>query len=182
MKTVKKWGKLCVIIVLLSAAAGTFLWYTSRPALLDPAKLTLAETYESCPGTALALDITNYQMTMVLENHSDIHIESGAAVDADRALYEIPGLDILLDGIWYKVPSETYSTAGVGLILAPGDSVEMKIVLSPYGELPDGQYRLSYSYVYYDPAWERAVVENPDYAEYTLYARFDIANRKYVPV
>lgn len=179
MKSAKEWGKLCVVAALLLGALGAFIWYTSRPVDLDPAELSPAENYESYPGVELALDIRSYQIDMTLRNDSDIHIESGAAVDQNQNLIETPGLDVLLDGTWYIVPHETYASAGVGLELAPGDQVPVRASMSPYGKLPDGQYRLSFGY------WEQTPEEDGtplrERPFYVSRARIDIVNGKYVP-
>lgn len=179
MKFIKEWGKLCVMVALLLAALGVLLWYTSRPVVLNPAELTPAETHESYPGVELLLDITGHQMTMTLENNSNTQMESGASVDQDRNLIETPGVDVLLDGVWYNVPHKTYASAGVGLELASGEEVSIRASMSPYGKLPDGHYRLSFGYWKQTPEEDRTPLSQRPF--YVSRARFDIVNGKYVP-
>lgn len=180
MKFVKKWGGFCIFSALLLAALGLFLWYTSRPVVLNPAELTQAEGHESYPGVELMLDITSYQMNFTLRNGSIDRLESGASVDQDQNLIDTPGVDVLLDGIWYNVPHKTYASAGVGLELEPGNQVSIRASMSPYGKLPDGQYRLSFGYWKYTPEEDRTPLSQRPF--YVSCARFDITNGKYVSV
>lgn len=146
MKILKKWGALVLTLAVLAVGLGVFALYTARPVELNPAELTPAETVESCPGAELSLAVKGKLMELTFSNHSEARLESGASVDGDRNLFFTGGLQVLLDGQWYKVPSEPYATAGVGLELEPGDSVSGQYSLSPYGKLPDGQYRIAFVY------------------------------------
>lgn len=146
MKILKKWGALVLTLAVLAVGLGVFALYTARPVELNLAELTLAETVESCPGAELSLAVKGKLMELTFSNHSGARLESGASVDGDRNLLFTGGLQVLLDGQWYKVPSEPYATAGVGLELEPGDSVSGQYSLSPYGKLPDGQYRIAFVY------------------------------------
>lgn len=177
MKFLKKWGGLAAVLAVLAAGLGTLVWYTSRPVQLDPAKLTPAETAEPCPGAELSLEIKGALMELTFSNHSDARLESGAAVDGERNLYFTGGLQVLLDGQWYEVPSEEYATAGVGLELEPGDSVSGQYSLSPYGTLPDGQYRISFGYWQRSPSEDDPLLRQPYHKSY---ARFDVESGRYV--
>lgn len=146
MKILKKWGALVLTLAVLAVGLGVFAWHTARPVELNPAELTLAETVEPYPGAELSLEINGALISLTFSNHSEARLESGASVDGDRNLFFTGGLQVLLDGQWYKVPSEPYATAGVGLELEPGDSVSGQYSLSPYGKLPDGQYRIAFVY------------------------------------
>ena len=150
MKILKKWGALVLMLAVLAVGLGVFAWYTARPVELNPAELTPAETVESCPGAELSLAVKGKLMELTFSNHSDARLESGASVDGDRNLLFTGGLQVLLDGQWYEVPAEKYATAGVGLELEPGDSVSGQYSFSPYGKLPDGQYRIAFAY------WQRS--------------------------
>lgn len=171
MKFLKKWGGLAAALAVLAAGLGALVWYTSRPVQLDPAKLTPAETRDSVSGTELSLSISGTAMDLTFSNRSDARLESGAAVDGDGNLYFTGGLQVLLDGQWYEVPSEEYATAGVGLELEPGDSVSGQYSLSPYGALPDGQYRVAFGYWQRSPSEEDPLLRQPyrqSYAEFSL--------------
>ena len=171
MKTLKKWSGLVLTLAVLGVGLGVFAWYTSRPVELDPAELAPAETGEPCPGAELSLAVNGYLMELTFSNHSDARLESGAAVDGDGNLYFTGGLQVLLDGQWYEVPSEEYATAGVGLELEPGDSVSGQYSISPYGTLPDGQYRISLGYWQRSPSEEDPLLRQPyrqSYAEFSL--------------
>lgn len=177
MKARKKWSMLVLTAAVLAVGAGIFNWYASHPEELNPAELTPADTVEPCPGVELFLEVNGNLMELTLSNHSDARLESGAAVDGDRNLYFTGGLQVLLDGQWYVVPSEEYATAGVGLELEPGDSVSGRYSLFPYGELPDGQYRVALGYWQRSPSEEDPLLRQPYHQSY---ARFDVENGRYV--
>lgn len=177
MKALKKWSGLVLTLAVLAAGLGALVWYTSRPVDLNPAELTPAETAEPCPGVELSLAVNGYLMELTFSNHSDARLESGAAVDGDGNLYFTGGLQVLLDGQWYEVPSEEYATAGVGLELEPGDSVSGQYSLSPYGTLPDGQYRISLGYWQRSPSEEDPLLRQPYHCSY---AEFVVKDSQYV--
>lgn len=177
MNTIKKWGG-CIFAVLFLAALSLFLWHTSRPVTLRAEELTPATPAgegNAYPGTSLSLELgTDRIQSATFTNDSDTIFEHGDPPDRS-------GLEVLLEDSWYHVSHKAIYYVGVGKITEPGNTFTFEPIQEPYGKLPDGQYRLSFSYMYFDPEWERALVENPDYAEYTLYARFDITDGKYVP-
>ena len=116
----------------------------------DAADLSPSADAEPFPGLELAFDLPEtptapVNITGTFTNTSDIPLESGGAVGRDNVLIFIPGLEVKLDGVWYSVPHEEIITAGVGLELSPGASVSGKLDLSPFGRLPDGQYRALYT-------------------------------------
>lgn len=176
MRAVKKWGG-DIFAVLFLAVLGIFLWHSSHP---DPQEEKLipaipVETNDAYPGTSLSLELgTDKIQSASFANDSDTIFYHGDPPDQS-------GLEVLLEDGWYHVPHKEFYIAGVGKFTEPGNTFAFEPIQTPYGKLPDGQYRLSFSYMYFDPEWERALVENPDYAEYTLYARFDITDGKYVP-
>ena len=54
-------------------------------------------------------------------------------------------LDVLLDGVWYSVPTEpsvNWGFTSLGYILSAGDSSEEAYSLVMFGDLPAGTYRL----------------------------------------
>lgn len=177
MKFLKKWGALMVVLGVLAVGLGTLVWYTSRPVVLDPAKLTPAETGETFPGAELSLKLNGALINLTFSNHSDARLESGASVDGDRNLFFTGGLQVLLEGQWYKVPSEEYATAGVGLELEPGDSVSGQYSLSPYGTLSDGQYRIAFGYWKRSPGEEDPLLRQPYHCSY---AEFSVKDGRYV--
>lgn len=177
MKALKKWSGLVLTLAVLAAGLGVFAWYTARPVDLDPAELTRAETVEPYPGTELSLEINGALINLTFSNHSDARLESGASVDGERNLFFSGGLQVLLDGQWYEVPSETYATAGVGLELEPGDSVSGQYSLSPYGTLPDGQYRITFGYWQRSPSEQDPLLRQPYHQSY---ARFAVESGRYV--
>lgn len=67
-----------------------------------------------------------------------------------KLLLVLAVLDGLLGGVWYHVPHRGYATAGVGKETGPGEIFSFAPILSPYGRLPDGQYRLSFGYWLWD--------------------------------
>ena len=156
-----------ILLALLTALIGACLW-SSRPVRLDAGALTPAETLDSLPGLELYLDThRGHTLSMTVVNRSGLSVESGGSVDQDATLYLEPGLDVLLNGIWYNVPYEPYTSAGVGLELAPGEEVEGQVRLSQFGRLPDGQYRLSFGYWTQAPEDERPRKDLPLYASDT---------------
>lgn len=177
MKAWKEAGALVLTIAVLAVGAGFFSWYTSRPMVLDPAELTQAETVEDYPGAELSLEVNGSLMELTFSNHSDARLESGASVDGERNLSFGGGLQVLLDGQWYEVPSEPYATAGVGLELEPGDSVSGQYSLSPYGQLPDGQYRIALGYWQRSPGEKDPLLRQPYHQSY---ARFDVESGHYM--
>ena len=139
----------------MAALIGACLW-SSRPVRLDAGALTPAETLDSLPGLELYLDThRGHTLSMTVVNRSGLSVESGGSVDQDAALYLEPGLDVLLNGTWYNVPYEPYTSAGVGLELDPVEEIEGQVRLSQFRRLPDGQYRLSFGYWTQAPEDER---------------------------
>ena len=177
MKFRRKLSGIMVALVVLAMGLGALAWYTSQPADLDLAKLAPAETRDSVPGTELSLSIRGTALDLTFSNHSDVRLESGAAVDGDRNLYFTGGLQVLLDGQWYVMPSEAYATAGVGLELQPGDSVSGSYYLTPYGDLPDGTYRIAFDYRQTSPSTNDPLMHHPHHQSY---ARFDVKTGRYV--
>ena len=188
MKFLRKWGALMVVLGVLAVGLGTLVWYTSRPVVLDPAKLTPAETVESYPKCALSLELAGRSIpeatfcngaliNLTFSNHSDAQLESGASVDGDRNLFFTGGLQVLLEGQWYEVPSEEYATAGVGLELEPGDSISGQYSLSPYGTLADGQYRIAFGYWQGSPSEDDPLLRQPRHCSY---AEFSVEDERYV--
>ncbi|MCM1022989.1 MAG: hypothetical protein NC395_02895 [Prevotella sp.] len=53
--------------------------------------------------------------------------------------------EVCLDGKWYSVPwtAENYVFPDIGLLLMPGQSDTQKYSFEMYGDLPEGQYRIS---------------------------------------
>ena len=171
MKFLKKWGGLMAALAVLAAGVGALVWYTSRPVELNPAKLTPAETAEPYPGCTLSLELAGRSIRQAsFFNGSTEYFYHGDPPDYS-------GLEVLLEGTWYHVPHRDYSTAGVGKVTGPGEQFSFEPILSPYGRLPDGQYRLSFGYWENDPNWNEPLRERPFYVSY---ARFDVENGKYV--
>ena len=140
----KQWGGVGLFLVLFLIGLGGFIWFTSRPVELKAEDLTPAEERNTDPGLELSLALTGQQLRMTFVNNSGFTLDSEASVDGNRELIVHGSLDILLDGVWYTVPCEPFATAGVGLELAPGGTVQARMVLLQYGKLPDGQYRVSF--------------------------------------
>ena len=162
----------------LAAAVLAYVWFLSRPPEpFDPAELTPAETLEAYPGTELSLEIDGHSLNVTFQNNSDSWLSSGAPVDENKHLFLYDGLAVLLDGRWYHVPYKNIATAGVGLELAPGDSVFGSFSFTAYDVLPDGPYRIPYGYWAFDPKSDRPISEGPYYESYVTFA---IQNGKYV--
>lgn len=171
MKALKKWSGLVLTLAVLAVGLGVFAWYTARPVDLDPAELTPAETAESYPGCTLSLEVAGQSIRQAsFFNGSTQYFYHGDPPDYS-------GLEVLLEGTWYHVPHKEYATAGVGKVTGPGEQFSFEPILSPYGRLPDGQYRLSFGYWEYDPNWDVPLRERPFYVSY---ARFDVENGRYV--
>ena len=127
-----------ILLALLTALIGACLW-SYRPVRLDAGALMPAETLDSLPGLELYLDThRGHTLSMTVVNRSGLSVESGGSVDQDAALYLEPGLDVLLNGTWYNVPYEPYTSAGVGLELDPVEEIEGQVRLSQFRRLPDG--------------------------------------------
>ena len=173
---VKKWGPFCGVLAILLGGLAVFAWFTSRPVSLRAEELTPAETMEAYSGADLTLETTGYQLYLTFSNFSDARLESGASVDREGKLLFDAGLAVLLDEQWYWVPRKEYDTAGVGLEVEPGDTVQGQVFLSPYGKLPDGQYRITFGY------WHRSSdgpLQEQDY--YESYAQFCVEGGRYIP-
>lgn len=165
----KKWGGLGLFLVLFLAALGGFIYATSRPMALKAEDLTPAAADNTDPGLELSLSLTGQQLQMTFRNNTDFTLDSGASVDGNHEIVVSAHLDILLDGVWYTVPYEPYATAGIGLELEPGDVCQVRVSLSHYDRLPDGQYRVSFG------GQRRSTG-----AYYRAYARLDVENGLYV--
>ena len=126
---VKKWGPFCGMLAILLGGLAAFAWFTSRPVSLRAEELTPAETMEAYSGAELTLETTGYQLYLTFSNFSDARLESGASVDREGKLLFDAGLTALLDGQWYWVPHKEYDTAGVGLEVEPGDTVQGQVFL-----------------------------------------------------
>ncbi|MGE4277773.1 MAG: immunoglobulin-like domain-containing protein [Lawsonibacter sp.] len=163
---IRKWAGFGVAVTLIILVLGAFVWWTSRPVALNAAELTPAGEGTSWPGTELSLNLTKYTLELTFVNDS-----SQAFYHGDPPDY--CGLEVQSDGAWYQVPHKDYSTAGVGAVTGPGERFTFKPNLSPYGTLPDGQYRISFGY------WkdETPLADTP---AGVLYARFNRADGGYV--
>jgi len=52
-----------------------------------------------------------------------------------------------VDGRWYGVPARSgghYGVTAEGYSLEPGESYACKFSFEPYGDLPDGEYRIAF--------------------------------------
>ena len=175
----KLFGGSILPAIILAAAVLAYVWFLSRPPEpFDPAELTPAETLEAYPGTELSLEIDGHVLNVTFQNNSDSWLSSGATIDENKHLFLHGGLAVLLDGRWYQVPHKDIATAGVGLELAPGDSVPGAFSFTAYDALPDGQYRIPYGYWTFDPASDRSHRANPYYESYVTFA---VQNGKYLP-
>lgn len=171
MKALKKWSGLVLTLAVVAVGLGVFAWYTARPVNLNPAELPPAETVEPYPGCALSLEVAGRSIRQAsFFNGSTQYFYHGDPPDYS-------GLEVLLEGKWYHVPHRDYVTAGVGQGTGPGECFLFEPILSPYGTLPDGQYRLSFGYWEYDPNWDKPLRDQPFYVSYV---RFDVKNGKYV--
>ena len=170
--------KVIPALILVLAAGAALLLLTRPPEPFDPAELTPAETVLSYPGAELSLEISGRQVALTFSNHSGARLDTGVAVGTDRERFFFGGLDVFLDGRWYQVPHKDIATAGVGLELAPGDSVPGAFSFTAYDALPDGQYRIPYGYWTFDPASDQSHRTNPYYESYVTFA---IQNGKYLP-
>ena len=171
MKALKKWSGLVLTLAVLGVGLGVFAWYTARPVDLDPEELTPAETAESYPDCTLSLEVAGRSIRQAsFFNGSTQYFYHGDPPDYS-------GLEVLLEGTWYHVPHRDYSTAGVGKVTGPGEQFSFDPILSPYGKLPDGQYRLSFGYWENDPNWDEPLRERPFCVSY---ARFDVESGRYV--
>lgn len=171
MKALKKWSGLVLTLAVLAAGLGVFAWYTARPVDLDPAELTPAETAESYPDCTLSLEVAGRSIRQAsFFNGSTQYFYHGDPPDYS-------GLEVLLEGTWYHVPHKEYATAGVGKVTGPGEQFSFEPILSPYGRLPDGQYRLSFGYWEDAPDSDEPLHERPFYVSY---ARFAVESGRYV--
>ena len=169
--------KVLGIVVLLAVLLASFFFLTRPPKPYDSTELTPAETVESYPGTELSLKIDGHSLELTFQNGSDSWLSSGASVDQNQELFLHGSLAVLLDGQWYEVPQEDIATAGVGLELAPGDSVSGSFSFAGYSSLPDGLYRISFGYWAFDPGENTPVNSNPYFESY---AEFEIQSGKYI--
>lgn len=171
MKALKKWSGLVLTLAVVAVGLGVFAWYTARPVNLNPAELTPAETVEPYPGCALSLEVAGRSIRQAsFFNGSTQYFYHGDPPDYS-------GLEVLLEGKWYHVPHRDYVTAGVGQGTGPGECFLFEPILSPYGTLPDGQYRLSFGYWEDAPDSDEPLHERPFYVSY---ARFAVESGRYV--
>ncbi len=139
MGWVRKWAGVWAVGALFVLILSAFAWWTSRPVALKAAELTPAREATLWPGTELSLSLTKYKLEITFVNNSSLAFYHGDPPDDC-------GLEVLLDGAWYEVPRRDYDTVGVGAVTEPGESFTFEPNLSPYGTLPDGQYRISFGY------------------------------------
>ena len=164
MKVWKKWRNLILVLAVLAGGTGALMWYLHRPVVLDPAQLTAADTLSAYPGTELSLEIAHGTIRgAVFRNESTRTVYHGDPPDYS-------GLEVCLEGIWYHVPHQEYATSGVGEKTGPGECFAFEPILSPYGTLPDGQYRLSFGYWPYDGGEDMPLRQQ---TLFVCYARFD---------
>ena len=164
MKWMQKWWKLLLVLAVLAGLLGGGIWATSRPVVLDPAQLTAAETGQSHPDCRLSLEVSRGRV-----QRAEFHNESGETFyHGDPPDYS--GLEVCLGGVWYHVPHRDYATAGVGKETGPGETFSFAPILSPYGRLPDGQYRLSFGYWLWDEKEDVYLSQRPFFVSYAGFA------------
>lgn len=140
MKRIRTWSGFCVAVALVVLTLSAFVWWTSRPVVLNAAELTPAREGTPYPETALTLELIESRISrLTFQNNSDQTFYHGDPPD-------YWGLEVQLDGMWYEVPHKDDSVAGVGATTGPGESFTFEPYMSPYGTLPDGQYRISFGY------------------------------------
>ena len=152
--------KKVIAVLALVLAAGAALFFLNRPpAPFDPAELTPAETANPYPGEVYLLCQTvssPNSLTLWFLNHTDQTFYHGDPPDR-------MSLQVLLDDLWYNVPHREYSTAGEGTVTGPGEKFIFAPILSPHGDLPDGQYRIAFGYWEYDPQSDAPISRQPYY-------------------
>ena len=97
-------------------------------------------------------------LTWEITNVGDAAMEHGNGGGA--------GLEVLLDGRWYGVPVQSgghYGVTAEGYALEPGESYSCKFSFEPYGDLPDGAYRVAFQCTSSNPSWEGPRVDDPAY-------------------
>jgi len=97
--------------------------------------LTPAMELNPPEGIKMALvSNSNEDVTFTLTNNNDKYWFYGTPFR----------VDVLLDGIWYSIPTttENWGFADIGLILDAGRTETKTYSLQMYGELPSGTYRL----------------------------------------
>ncbi|MCL2287769.1 MAG: hypothetical protein FWC33_01100 [Candidatus Bathyarchaeota archaeon] len=77
---------------------------------------------------------TNENVTFTLTNNNDVYWLYGLHFK----------VDVLLDGVWYEIPTlpANWGFTGIGLTLEAGQTETKTYGLGMYGELPPGTYRL----------------------------------------
>ena len=167
MKKNREWAGFALFVLAAAVGISGFVWWTSRPVELAAEDLIPTETCESYPETELSLELTKYKIAVTFHNNSDTTFYHGDPPDYSS-------LDVRLDGKWYYVPHEDYSTAGVGMETGPEQSFTFEPILAPYGKLPDGEYRISFGF------WNAEVMPIDRLPEGVLYARFDVSDGYYI--
>lgn len=165
-----------LVLLVLVCALGLWFYGSAQPASLRAEDLEPAETPDAYPDTELTLEVREGQLHMVFSNQSDVSLESGAWSDPSGTQFFDVGLAVLLDGQWYAVPCGDYAVAGYGLTIDPGASVEGFPYLDPYSRLPDGAYRIAFSY------WLSEHPSGQPFSQWPHYeacARFDLENGAY---
>lgn len=98
--------------------------------LLSPAR-------ELCPPEGISL------AKAPAEDAGSVSVVFENGLDTQWCFGEYFHLEVQLDGRWYVVPPETeLAFNDIGYILPAGGTQEKTYSLAPYGELPDGLYRL----------------------------------------
>ena len=99
-------------------------------ALLTPAK-------ELFPPTGVKMTLESWSKNTVTVNITN----NGAG---DWMYGESFGLEVLLNGVWYEVPTTpgNWAFTDIGLIIQSGKTQSKTYTLTMYGELPPGTYRL----------------------------------------
>ncbi len=72
-----------------------------------------------------------------------VEVEITNNMGMDWSYGEYYDFEVLIDDTWYKVPiAESYAVNDIAYILPMGETQTRKYDLGPFGELPNGRYRL----------------------------------------
>ena len=163
---------LILVLALIAAALVAGIRFSNRPVILNAEDLTPADHMEELyPYALLDLECSDRrELTATLRNEGTLPLTHGDP----PAL----SLDVLLDSSWYCVPCKPWSRTEPNHVTQPGDAWSFTPYLEPYGNLPDGAYRISFLCQNIPEGWDRPYDELPSWRVQSF---FSILNGQILP-
>lgn len=93
------------------------------------------------PDPDVTMEATGSDLAWTLTNHGDSALKHGNGGSA--------GLEVFLEDGWYQVPWVSgghYGVTAEEYVLLPGESCSWQFWSEPYGQLPEGNYRITFRF------------------------------------